>query len=77
MSLGMNTRPSKEPVVARRARNQRPIERPIFVTGLGRSGTTLLEDVLGSYLIKYGYEPCNTSQQPRLSDTTCMKHVSV
>ena len=37
----------------------------------------ILEAVLGSYLIKYGYEPCNTSQQPRLSDAACMKHVSV
>jgi len=28
----------------------------------------ILEEVLESYLIKYGYEPCDTSQQPRLSD---------
>src|SRR5213594_2626526 len=34
----------------------------------------ILEDVLGYYLIKYGYEPCNTSQQRRLSDAACMKH---
>jgi hypothetical protein len=37
----------------------------------------ILEEVLDSYLIKYGYEPCDTSQQPRPSDATCMKHVSV
>jgi Sulfotransferase family len=46
MSLGINTKPSKEPVVPSRARYQMPIEKPIFITGLGRSGTTLIHTML-------------------------------
>jgi omega-hydroxy-beta-dihydromenaquinone-9 sulfotransferase len=46
MSLGINTKPSKEPLVPSRASYQMPIEKPIFITGLGRSGTTLIHTML-------------------------------
>src|SRR6266496_4370372 len=49
MSLGINTKPSREPVVPRRGRYQMPIEKPIFITGLGRSGTTLIHTMLSTH----------------------------
>jgi|GEM_PF-288451 len=48
MSLGINTK-LKEPVVPDRARYQMPIEKPIFITGLGRSGTTLIHTMLATH----------------------------
>jgi omega-hydroxy-beta-dihydromenaquinone-9 sulfotransferase len=49
MSLGINTKPSGEPVVPSRGRHQMPIEKPIFITGLGRSGTTLIHTMLSTH----------------------------
>lgn len=49
MSLGINTKASKEPLVSGRPVYQQPIERPIFVTGLGRSGTTLIHTMLSTH----------------------------
>jgi hypothetical protein len=46
MSLGINTKSSEEPLVPTRARHQIPVEKPIFITGLGRSGTTLVHTML-------------------------------
>ena len=49
MSLGINTKASKEPLVSSRGRLQMPIEKPIFITGLGRSGTTLIHTMLSTH----------------------------
>ena len=49
MSLGINTKASKEPLVSSRGRYQMPIEKPIFITGLGRSGTTLIHTMLSTH----------------------------
>jgi hypothetical protein len=49
MSLGINTKPSKEPLISSRAADQQPIDRPIFITGLGRSGTTLIHMMLSNH----------------------------
>ena len=46
MSLGINTKSSEEPLVPSSARHQMPIVKPIFITGLGRSGTTLIHTML-------------------------------
>jgi hypothetical protein len=48
MSLGINTKP-EEPLVPSRATYQMPIEKPIFITGLGRSGTTLIHTMLSTH----------------------------
>jgi len=49
MSLGINTKPSEEPVVPRRGGYESSIEKPIFITGLGRSGTTLIHTMLSTH----------------------------
>ncbi len=49
MSLGIHTKASKEPLVSSRAAYQQPIDRPIFITGLGRSGTTLIHTMLSTH----------------------------
>ena len=49
MSLGIHTKASKEPLVSSRAAYQQPIDRPIFITGLGRSGTTLIHMMLSTH----------------------------
>src|SRR4029453_10411083 len=49
MSLGINTKPSEEPVVPSGATYQMPIEKPILITGLGRSGTTLVHSMLSRH----------------------------
>jgi hypothetical protein len=49
MSLGIHTKASKGPLVASRAAYQQPIDRPIFITGLGRSGTTLIHTMLSTH----------------------------
>jgi len=46
MSLGINTKPFKESLVPGCAK---PIDRPIFITGLGRSGTTLIHTMLSTH----------------------------
>jgi len=49
MSLGIHTKAFKEPLVSSRAAYQQPIDRPIFITGLGRSGTTLIHTMLSTH----------------------------
>lgn len=49
MSLGINTKASKVPLVSSRAARQELIDRPIFITGLGRSGTTLIHTMLSRH----------------------------
>ena len=49
MSLGIHTKASQEPLVSGRAAYQQPIDRPIFITGLGRSGTTLVHTMLSTH----------------------------
>jgi len=49
MSLGINTKAFKEPLVSSRAAYQQPIDRPIFITGLGRSGTILIRTMLSTH----------------------------
>src|SRR6266571_7125208 len=49
MSLGINTKSSEEPLVSSRGRYQMPIVKPIFITGLGRSGTTLIHTMLSTH----------------------------
>jgi hypothetical protein len=48
MSLGINTK-LQEPLAPSRATYQTPIEKPIFITGLGRSGTTLIHTMLSNH----------------------------
>jgi omega-hydroxy-beta-dihydromenaquinone-9 sulfotransferase len=50
MSLGINTKSSAEASVgATLTRTLRPIDRPIFITGLGRSGTTIIHTLLSTH----------------------------
>jgi hypothetical protein len=49
MSLGINKKPSEEPLVSGGARRQMSIQKPIFITGLGRSGTTLVHTMLSTH----------------------------
>jgi omega-hydroxy-beta-dihydromenaquinone-9 sulfotransferase len=46
MSLGINTRPPRKPALLVRAGRRVPIEKPIFVGGLGRSGTSIIHTML-------------------------------
>jgi Sulfotransferase family len=47
MSLGINTKSSSKIEVSAKA--ARPIDRPIFITGLGRSGTTVIHTLLAGH----------------------------
>src|SRR5580700_8918059 len=49
MSLGINTKPS-QPSTAAGAGQERPaVVKPIFLSGLGRSGTTIIHTVLSDH----------------------------
>lgn len=47
MSLGINRRANSSPATAPQALE--PIDRPIFITGLGRSGTTIIHTLLATH----------------------------
>jgi hypothetical protein len=49
MSLGINTKSSSETARSKPARALRPIDRPIFINGLGRSGTTIIHTLLSTH----------------------------
>src|ERR1700747_1797587 len=50
MSLGINTKSSSGGIArSTRARALKPIDRPIFITGLGRSGTTIIHTLLSTH----------------------------
>jgi hypothetical protein len=49
MSLGINTKASSETGRSAPARAVKPIDRPIFINGLGRSGTTIIHTLLSTH----------------------------
>jgi omega-hydroxy-beta-dihydromenaquinone-9 sulfotransferase len=50
MSLGINTKPKTEPPHGSKgAKADKPVDRPIFITGLGRSGTTIIHTLLSKH----------------------------
>ena len=50
MSLGINTKASSEAIAhAKSASVVKPVDRPIFITGLGRSGTTIIHTMLSAH----------------------------
>ncbi len=48
MSLGINTK-SRAEASARSEKSVKPVDRPIFITGLGRSGTTIIHTLLSTH----------------------------
>lgn len=50
MSLGINTKSRAEAnAQSASAKSLKPVDRPIFITGLGRSGTTIIHTLLSSH----------------------------
>lgn len=49
MSLGINTKSSAEAAHSKPSRALKPVDRPIFITGLGRSGTTIIHTLLSKH----------------------------
>jgi hypothetical protein len=49
MSLGINTKSNSEARSRSNSNKTRPVDRPIFITGLGRSGTTIIHTLLSKH----------------------------
>jgi hypothetical protein len=47
MSLGINTKPSQQ--AESRSAGEKSVEKPIFLSGLGRSGTTIIHSILAAH----------------------------